>query len=381
MRPGSLPGMPRWLIPFLAGALTVALVTTSTVAVVQYQRAAAAGARADALEAEVAELQDRIDRLERDGQTSEDESDLFSDLLGGLFGDGGLEGLLGGLGGDLDDIPGAACLVPSCDGGLEGLLDDLLGGGGDLGGLLGGLLGDSSDTATDPEALVAQASDQVAELRELSIYGNVADAAILELKGLDRLWRLKVSSPRFGATQHLSDAACKAMGRFASLRYLDLEGAAITDAGLKDLAPLTGLVVLGSNGEAPQLDDDEADRVVEIVRSGMPSDRPLIVGTGRESTPATIAARSEPKTRPACSSARRVKSGPKIAEARVRDPRVGALPRNSDATVAKSSRSSSARALSLIIVAASIRPSSEASAARAFGNRAFASARWRITAS
>ena len=30
--------------------------------------------------------------------------------------------------------------------------------------------------------------------------------------------------------------------------------------------PLTGLVVLGSNGEAAQLDDDEADRVVEIVR-------------------------------------------------------------------------------------------------------------------
>ena len=30
--------------------------------------------------------------------------------------------------------------------------------------------------------------------------------------------------------------------------------------------PLTGLVVLGSNGEAAQLEDDEADRVVEIVR-------------------------------------------------------------------------------------------------------------------
>jgi len=54
--------------------------------------------------------------------------------------------------------------------------------------------------------------------------------------------------------------------------------------------PLTGLVVLGSNGEAPQLDDDEADRVVEIVRAGVPKDRPLIVGTGRESTKATIAA-------------------------------------------------------------------------------------------
>jgi 4-hydroxy-2-oxoglutarate aldolase len=54
--------------------------------------------------------------------------------------------------------------------------------------------------------------------------------------------------------------------------------------------PLTGLVVLGSNGEAPQLDDVEADRVVDIVRENVPRDRPLIAGTGRESTKATIAA-------------------------------------------------------------------------------------------
>jgi 4-hydroxy-2-oxoglutarate aldolase len=54
--------------------------------------------------------------------------------------------------------------------------------------------------------------------------------------------------------------------------------------------PLTGLVVLGSNGEAPQLDDAEADRVIDIVRGEMPRSRPLIVGTGRESTKATIAA-------------------------------------------------------------------------------------------
>ena len=54
--------------------------------------------------------------------------------------------------------------------------------------------------------------------------------------------------------------------------------------------PLTGLVVLGSNGEAPQLDDAEADRVVEIVRAHVPRERPLIAGTGRESTKATIAA-------------------------------------------------------------------------------------------
>ena len=55
-------------------------------------------------------------------------------------------------------------------------------------------------------------------------------------------------------------------------------------------SPLTGLVILGSNGEAPQLEDSEADRAIEIARASMPSDRPLLAGTGRESTVATIAA-------------------------------------------------------------------------------------------
>ena len=54
--------------------------------------------------------------------------------------------------------------------------------------------------------------------------------------------------------------------------------------------PLTGLVVLGSNGEAAQLEDAEADRVVSIVREAVPRERALLAGTGRESTKATIAA-------------------------------------------------------------------------------------------
>jgi 4-hydroxy-2-oxoglutarate aldolase len=71
---------------------------------------------------------------------------------------------------------------------------------------------------------------------------------------------------------------------------------AIDEAGMRRnvarwmTMPLTGLVVLGSNGEAPQIDDAEADRVIDIVRSEVPRDRPLIAGTGRESTTATIAA-------------------------------------------------------------------------------------------
>ena len=54
--------------------------------------------------------------------------------------------------------------------------------------------------------------------------------------------------------------------------------------------PLHGLVVLGSNGEAPLVDDDEADRLIAEARDQMPRGRLLIAGTGRQSTRATIRA-------------------------------------------------------------------------------------------
>jgi len=53
---------------------------------------------------------------------------------------------------------------------------------------------------------------------------------------------------------------------------------------------LAGVVVLGSNGEAPLLADDEADAAIATVREAVPADRLLVAGTGRESTAATIAA-------------------------------------------------------------------------------------------
>ena len=55
-------------------------------------------------------------------------------------------------------------------------------------------------------------------------------------------------------------------------------------------AGVRGIVALGSNGEAPLLDEAESDRVIEAVRSALPADRLLLAGTGREGTPATIAA-------------------------------------------------------------------------------------------
>ncbi len=70
----------------------------------------------------------------------------------------------------------------------------------------------------------------------------------------------------------------------------------LDEKGLRDnvdrylKSPLTGIVVLGSNGEATQLDDEEADRAIALVRARVPAGRPLLAGTGRESTRATIAA-------------------------------------------------------------------------------------------
>lgn len=54
--------------------------------------------------------------------------------------------------------------------------------------------------------------------------------------------------------------------------------------------PLTGFVVLGSNGEAALMDDFEADRVIVAAREAIPRGRPFIVGTGRESTQAAVRA-------------------------------------------------------------------------------------------
>ena len=53
---------------------------------------------------------------------------------------------------------------------------------------------------------------------------------------------------------------------------------------------LAGLVALGSNGEAPFLDEEESYAVISVVREEVPRDRVLIAGTGRETTRATIGA-------------------------------------------------------------------------------------------
>jgi 4-hydroxy-2-oxoglutarate aldolase len=52
---------------------------------------------------------------------------------------------------------------------------------------------------------------------------------------------------------------------------------------------LSGVVVLGSNGEAPMLTEDEGLRMVAAARTLVPRDRVLIAGAGEESTRATVA--------------------------------------------------------------------------------------------
>jgi len=54
--------------------------------------------------------------------------------------------------------------------------------------------------------------------------------------------------------------------------------------------PIDGYVVLGSNGEAPLLDEHERAAVIRAAREAIPADRLLIAGAGRESTRATIRA-------------------------------------------------------------------------------------------
>lgn len=53
---------------------------------------------------------------------------------------------------------------------------------------------------------------------------------------------------------------------------------------------LAGVLVLGSNGEAPMLDADESFRVASAAREAVPPGKTLIVGAGEESTRSTIRA-------------------------------------------------------------------------------------------
>jgi 4-hydroxy-2-oxoglutarate aldolase len=74
----------------------------------------------------------------------------------------------------------------------------------------------------------------------------------------------------------------------------DSEGQVAYHALTKNLArwnefDLSGYVVLGSNGEAVYLTDEEKVRVLETCRKSIPMDKHMIAGTGAQSTQQTIA--------------------------------------------------------------------------------------------
>jgi 4-hydroxy-2-oxoglutarate aldolase len=69
----------------------------------------------------------------------------------------------------------------------------------------------------------------------------------------------------------------------------EIDGAAFQANLMKHLqSGLAGVVVSGSNGEAPLLDEDERLQLVEMARAVVPRDRWLLAGTGAESTRAAV---------------------------------------------------------------------------------------------
>ena len=60
---------------------------------------------------------------------------------------------------------------------------------------------------------------------------------------------------------------------------------------------LSGFVVMGSNGEAAHLTSEEKSKLMDAAREAIPSDQWMIVGTGEQTTEATIALSKEAATR------------------------------------------------------------------------------------
>ena len=179
--------MRPWVLPFAAGAMAVALVAASVALVVQTRRVGQAQEHADELSREVSELHAQVRELESELEAARGEGSIdglddllegdVGGLLDGLGGDGDdLEGLLGDLlgGGGLpamDGVPGAACLA-----------GDAADAGGMFDGLLDGLLGGSTPPA-EPDQLVDTIAGQVGVLRELD-WRDEVDVDFLDDAGL-----------------------------------------------------------------------------------------------------------------------------------------------------------------------------------------------------
>jgi 4-hydroxy-2-oxoglutarate aldolase len=87
---------------------------------------------------------------------------------------------------------------------------------------------------------------------------------------------------------HLRGVLAPVVTTFASDR-VDL-GAFSANLERYGATALSGVVVLGSNGEAALLTDAESDALLAAARAALPGGKTFVAGTGRESTPATISA-------------------------------------------------------------------------------------------
>lgn len=248
------PVKPWTILAVVAGISGLLVTGTSLVAVWQFVEAREARARAEAAEQRAAELQEQVDdleaRVEAGGSGGGSLEDLLEDLLGG--------------GGGLEDLEGLEDLF----GGLEGM-EDLFGGpSGDgardttgvacLADAAGGLLrpGDgASDLA--PDELVEQATEQVADLRELA-WAEDVDVAFLDNGAMqDRL--LAIFEEEYPADEAEGrEAALRALGALppdADLRAMQRQLFEEQVAGFYD--PDTGELVVGSEGDL-----SASDRVI-----------------------------------------------------------------------------------------------------------------------
>lgn len=251
------PVKPWTILAVVAGISGLLVTGTSLVAVWQFVEAREARARAEAAEQRAAELQDRVDdleaRVEAGGSGRGGLEDLLEDLLGG---DGGLEDLeeLEDLFGDLDGLEGMEDLFggPSGDGARDTT------GAACLADAAGGLL-QPEDTASDlaPDELVEQATEQVADLRELA-WAEDVDVALLDDEAMrDRL--LAIFEEEYPAdVAEGREAALRALGAIpadADLRTMQRQLFEEQVAGFYD--PDTGELVVESDGEL-----SAADRVI-----------------------------------------------------------------------------------------------------------------------
>ena len=85
-------------------------------------------------------------------------------------------------------------------------------------------------------------------------------------------------------------ASCRPFQQPSIRLARSIVAASPTTSGAGASTGLSGVLALGSNGEASLLDEDESDVVLNVVREALPSGRVLLAGVGRESTRATVAA-------------------------------------------------------------------------------------------